>query len=113
MLCRFRILRRGCAVPVTKCRNQGMPEPLEPGIDFFTFLVVTVGVVNDVDFRHLGDKHPFSRSLLPRYEFRHAYNEVEIGSGRGDRKGPAYPGVPRSIPCRTATAGSSRKDRDQ
>jgi hypothetical protein len=40
-------------------------EHLESGIEVFTFLVVTVGVVNDVDFRHLGDEHPFSRSLLP------------------------------------------------
>jgi predicted DNA-binding protein with PD1-like motif len=29
---------------------------LEPGTEVFTFAVVTIGVMNDVDFRHLDDK---------------------------------------------------------
>jgi uncharacterized protein len=29
---------------------------LEPGTEVFTFAIVTIGVMNDVDFRHLDDK---------------------------------------------------------
>jgi uncharacterized protein len=29
---------------------------LEPGTEVFTFAIVTIGVLNDVDFRHLDDK---------------------------------------------------------
>jgi uncharacterized protein len=30
---------------------------LEPGTEVFTFAIVTIGVMNDVDFRHLDDKN--------------------------------------------------------
>ena len=30
---------------------------LEPGTEVFTFAIVTIGVLNDVDFRHLDDKN--------------------------------------------------------
>ena len=34
-----------------------MAGHLEPGTEVFTFVIVTIGVMNDADFRHLDDEH--------------------------------------------------------
>jgi hypothetical protein len=37
--------------------NKVMAGHLEPGTEVFTFVIVTIGVMNDADFRHLDDEH--------------------------------------------------------